>query len=545
MVCSLDFSLPRDLFFILLLQVSIWGSDSFSVIGPSEPIVAMLGADTVLPCRVSPAMSVENMEIRWFHSQFSDAVYVYQNGMEQAGEQLVDFKGRAELVKDYITEGRVAVRIHSLRVSDNGMYKCFFKKGSDLEEALLELKAISLGSGPHIFMVGPEDEGIRLKCTGKGWFPQPEIQWADAKGEKIPSLSEDETQDNDGLFQIEASLLVRDSSKTEVSCSMKNPFFGQEQVETIFIPEPFFPRTSPWKIAFVVTLVILGVFVGAVVYLARKERQKKKKLSEVKKEKEKESKAKESFEKELARRKTLYQQDWRKAELYPDWRKEQFKAVVFTLDPATAHPNLILSESRKHIYSKESVSQNGDAPTHQEQGESEAIFSVLGKIFLTAERQHWEVEVNIGTEVGSRTRWALGVCSDTAKRDGWFVERPEKNFWVVVYKAGEFIFPTSQRKSLSLRQHSCRIGVFLDWDAGNVSFYNMIDGSHIYSFTGITFCGTLRPYFSLQGAGASLTICAASDHTENCPDSSPKTSLTHLNSCDASVPQETNSLLPP
>uniref|UniRef100_A0A8C0I7G1 Ig-like domain-containing protein n=1 Tax=Balaenoptera musculus TaxID=9771 RepID=A0A8C0I7G1_BALMU len=218
------------------MAIFIPGQHSFLVIGPSEPIVAMLGADTVLPCRVSPAMSVENMEIRWFHSQFSDAVYVYQNGMEQAGEQLVDFKGRAELVKDYITEGRVAVRIHSLRVSDNGMYKCFFKKGSDLEEALLELKVISLGSGPHIFMVGPEDEGIRLKCTGKGWFPQPEIQWADAKGEKIPSLSEDETQDNDGLFQIEASLLVRDSSKTEVSCSMKNPFFGQEQVETIFIP---------------------------------------------------------------------------------------------------------------------------------------------------------------------------------------------------------------------------------------------------------------------------------------------------------------------
>ncbi|TKC38443.1 hypothetical protein EI555_002545, partial [Monodon monoceros] len=416
--------------------------NSFLVIGPSEPIVAVLGADTVLPCRVSPAMSVENMEIRLFHSQFSDAVYVYQNGMEQAGEQLVDFKGRAELVKDYITEGRVAVRMTASGSQTMECTNVFFKK-----------EVISLGSGTHIFMVGPEDEGIRLKCTGKGWFPQPEIQWEDAKGEKIPSLAEDKTQDNDGLFQFEASLLVRDRSKTEVSCSMKNPFFGQEQV------------------AFVVTLVILGAFTGAVVYLAQNERQKKKKLSEVKKEKEKESKAK-------ARRKKLYQQDWRKAELY---------AVVFTLDPATALPNLILSESRKHIYSKESVSQNGDAPTHQEQGESEAIFSVLGKIFLTVERQYWEVE----------------------------------------------------RKPLSLRQHSCKIGVFLDWDAGNVSFYSMIDGSHIYPFTGITFCGTLHPYFSLQGAGASLTICAASDHTENCPDSSPKTSLTHLSNCDTSVPQET------
>ena len=120
----------------------LYSTDSFLVIGPSEPIFAMLGTDTVLPCRVSPAMSVENMELRWFRSQFSEAVYVYKDGTEQVEEQLVDFKGRAELVKDYINEGRVAVRIYSLRISDNGMYKCFFKKDNDFEEATLELKVV-------------------------------------------------------------------------------------------------------------------------------------------------------------------------------------------------------------------------------------------------------------------------------------------------------------------------------------------------------------------------------------------------------------------
>ncbi|XP_014690572.3 butyrophilin subfamily 1 member A1-like isoform X1 [Equus asinus] len=545
MVGSLHFSLPSDLFSILLLQVSMWGSDSFLVIGPSEPIVAMLGADTVLPCRVSPAMSVENMELRWFRSQFSEAVYVYQDGMEQTGEQLVDFKGRAELVKDYIAEGRVAVRIHSLRISDNGMYKCFFKKGSDYEEAILELKVIGLGSAPHIFMVGPEDEGIRLTCTGKGWFPQPEVQWKDAKGEKLPSLSEDETQDDDGLFQLEASLIVRDSSKREVFCSMKNPFFGQEQEATISIPEPFFPRTSPWKVAFAVTFLILGIFVGAVMFLAWKEQQEKKRVREAMEEKEKESKAKESLEKELVRRKELYQQDWRKAKLYADWRKEQFEEVAVTLDPDTAHPNLILCKSGKHVSSIENVPQNCDAPTYQGQGESETIFSVLGQNSFTTGRHYWEVEVKTGTEVGPGTRWALGVCSDTVKREGWFVESPEKNFWVMIYKDGEIRTLTSQPQILSLMQHSHRIGVFLDWEAGDVSFYNMVDGSHIYSFTEVTFCGILHPYFSLQGPGTSITICLASDCTENCPDSSPKTSLARLRSCDMDVPQEANSLLPP
>ncbi|XP_014937153.3 butyrophilin subfamily 1 member A1-like isoform X1 [Acinonyx jubatus] len=538
MVGFLDFSLLRDFFSLLLLQVSMWGSDSFLVISPSEPIVAMLGMDTVLPCHVSPAMSAENMELRWFRSEFSEAVYVYQDGMEQVGEQLVDFKGRAELVKDYITEGRVSVRIYSLRISDSGIYKCFFKKGSEFQEATLELKVIGLGSGPHVFMVGPEGTGIRLTCTGKRWFPQPEVQWKDAMGEKIPSLSEVETQDDDGLFQIEASLIVRDSSKREVSCSMKNPFFGQEQVETISIPESFFPRTSPWMTAFAVTFIILGIFLGAVVFLAWKERQEKKRAQEAQTEKEKESKDKESLEKELGRRKQLYQQDWRKAKLYADWRKEQFETVAVTLDPDTAHHNLILSENRKQVSLMGNAPQNCDASVRQGQGESETIFSVLGQNCFTTGRHYWEIEVNIGTEVGLEPRWAVGVCSDTAERDEWFVESPEKNFWVIAYNKGVLF---THLEFLSLRQHPQRIGVFLDLEDKDVSFYNMVDGSHIYSFTGITFYGTLRPYLSLQGAGTYVTICSASDDTENYPESSPKN---HLKSRDMGVAQEANPLLP-
>ncbi|XP_037376757.1 butyrophilin subfamily 1 member A1-like [Talpa occidentalis] len=528
-------SLLRELFSLLLLQVSMWSSDSFSVIGPTEPIVAMLGSDTVLPCRVNPPMSLENMELRWFRAQFSDAVLVYRNRAEQLGEQLVDYKGRTEMVKDYITEGRVAVRIHSLRVSDNGIYKCFFKKDTDFEEAILELRVIGLGSGPFISMVGPEDTGIRLKCTGKGWFPQPDILCKDAKGVKISPLSEVETQDDDGLYQMEVSLIVRDSSNRDVSCSMKNPFFGQEQEETISIPEPFFPRTSPWKIAFVLTFIILGIFVGTAVFLAWKGQQKNKKLQEVKEEKEKECKDKENFQKELERRKELYKHDWKKSKLYADWRKEQFIPVDVTLDQKTAHHNLHVSEDRKQV-------------SIQSQDESEDIFSVLGQNCFSQGRHYWEVEVNLEDEVGPGARWALGVCSDTVKREGWFVESPEKNFWVVSYKDGEFRIPILKEQQggksqdshcLSPRCLPKKIGVFLDWEEGDVSFYNMVDGSHIYSFSRIKFCGTLCPYFSLQGSGTSVTICS-----EKHPDSSPKTPETHLTNCDTDVLQEANSLLP-
>uniref|UniRef100_A0A673TIE3 Butyrophilin subfamily 1 member A1 n=1 Tax=Suricata suricatta TaxID=37032 RepID=A0A673TIE3_SURSU len=458
---------------LILSSLWLYSTDSFLVISPSEPIVAMLGTDAMLPCHVFPAMSVENMELRWLRSEFSEAA------------SLVDFKGRTELVKDYITEGRVSVRIYSLRISDSGIYKCFFKKGSDFQEATLELKVIGVGSGPRVFMVGPEDTGIRLTCTGKGWFPQPEVQWKDATGEKISSLSEVETQDDEGLFQIEASLIVRDRSKREVSCSMKNPFFGQEQVETISIPESFFPRASPWMAAFAGTFLILGIFLGNINCFT--------------------SSSVALLHIFLHSPFLVFVSFLRPTSIHcgMTYFSLPVSAVAVTLDPDRVHPNLKLSENRKKVSLMENAPENCDASVNQGPGESETIFSVLGQNCFTTGRHYWEIEVNIGTEVGPETRWAVGVCSDTVNTDGWFVESPEKDVWVIAYKKGVL---TSPQGSLSLRQHPQRIGVFLDWEDGDVSFYNMVGGSHIYSFSGITFYGTLCPYLSLQGPSTLLQM---------------------------------------
>lgn len=217
--------------------------------------------------------------------------------------------------------------------------------------------------------------------------------------------------------------------------------------------------------------------------------------------------------------------------------------MAVTLDPNTAHRNLSLSENGKSF--TENVPPNGDTPALQDQGASEDILNVLGQECPSAGRHYWEVEVKAKIDDGSGTKWALGVCSKTALRKGWFVESPEKKFWVVMYKEGKVSVPASHKESLSLRQLPRRIGVFLDWDAKQVSFYNMIDGSHIHSFTRIPVHEPLYPYFSLRGAGTSLTICLDSDHTETRPDSSPKPLVTHSNRCDLSVPQEALSLLPP
>ncbi|XP_038531191.1 butyrophilin-like protein 1 isoform X11 [Canis lupus familiaris] len=148
-----------------------------------------------------------------------------------------------------------------------------------------------VGSAPQVRIQGPEEDGIRVMCMASGWFPKPQVQWRALSGEKFLMFSETYAQDAEGLYSVEAALVVRDSSSGNVTCSVLNPILGQEKVMAIFIPEPFFPQTSPWKPAFMVTLTVLTLLIfGAAYYTKREhtakqqERQEREKLHRDKEE---------------------------------------------------------------------------------------------------------------------------------------------------------------------------------------------------------------------------------------------------------------------
>ncbi|XP_006896319.1 PREDICTED: butyrophilin-like protein 1-like [Elephantulus edwardii] len=267
-------SLPTRGSAVFSLFISVF-TDEFIVIGPKDPIIAVLGGETILPCTLSPAMNVETMELRWFRSKFSEAVYIYQNRQEQRAEQMPQYRGRTSLVRDLLNQGEAAVRIDKVQVSDNGMYTCFFRKGGFYEEATLEVKVAGVGSVPEVSIEGPEEDGVRVVCTTSGWFPKPQLQWKDVSGEKFLAFTEAHSQDSEGLFHMEASLVVRDRSAGNVTCSILNPILGQEKGKAIFIPEPFFPQTSPWKPTFIVIIIIMGLLIFLAAYFIKREHSEK------------------------------------------------------------------------------------------------------------------------------------------------------------------------------------------------------------------------------------------------------------------------------
>uniref|UniRef100_A0A674JGJ5 Ig-like domain-containing protein n=1 Tax=Terrapene triunguis TaxID=2587831 RepID=A0A674JGJ5_9SAUR len=125
----------------------------FTVTGPDYPVTAIVGEDIVLPCHLSPRMSAKNMEVRWFQSEFSSFVHLYQHGKDQYEQQMPEYHGRTELLQAGITDGNVALRIANIRPSDEGQYHCLVQDGVFYEEAVLELK------------VAGKPRSVRDECT--------------------------------------------------------------------------------------------------------------------------------------------------------------------------------------------------------------------------------------------------------------------------------------------------------------------------------------------------------------------------------------------
>ncbi|XP_043534135.1 zinc-binding protein A33-like isoform X2 [Chiloscyllium plagiosum] len=178
-----------------------------------------------------------------------------------------------------------------------------------------------------------------------------------------------------------------------------------------------------------------------------------------------------------------------------------------TLDPCTAHPQLILSEDRTSVRHK---NQRQSLPRSPRRFDSWAF--VLGSKGFTSGRHYWEVEVR------DKTEWGVGVTRESAKRMGGIDPKPESGYWVVGLISGKGYFALTSPTGLCLKPdvNPQKIGVFLDYEGGQVSFYNVDNMCHLYTFT-YTFTERIFPIFNpgwnFDGKNpALLTICGLKGH---------------------------------
>nr|XP_020146088.1 E3 ubiquitin-protein ligase TRIM11 isoform X2 [Microcebus murinus] len=166
-----------------------------------------------------------------------------------------------------------------------------------------------------------------------------------------------------------------------------------------------------------------------------------------------------------------------------------------TLDPDTANPELVLSEDRRSVQRGDLRQALPDSPERFDPGPC-----VLGQERFSSGRHYWEVEV------GDRSSWALGVCREDANRKEQGELSASNGFWILVFLGSYYNCP--ERAFAPLREPPRRVGVFLDYEAGHLSFYSATDGSLLFVFPETPFSGALRPLFSpLSSSPIPMTIC--------------------------------------
>ncbi|KAM4606029.1 uncharacterized protein ACJ7VT_016300 [Polymixia lowei] len=177
-------------------------------------------------------------------------------------------------------------------------------------------------------------------------------------------------------------------------------------------------------------------------------------------------------------------------------------ACELTLDPNTVNRYLSLSERNRKVTR---VEEEQSYPDHPER--FDFYHQVLCREGLTG-RCYWEVERRGWVYIGVTYR---GIEREGRGGDCW-IGGNNKSWSLCCYHNGYRAWYNKQSTDISLLSSGCnRVGVYLDWSAGSLSFYRVSSDTltHIHTFHS-TFTEPLYPGFGFGfrfGSGSSVSLC--------------------------------------
>ncbi|XP_061088606.1 zinc-binding protein A33-like [Conger conger] len=152
------------------------------------------------------------------------------------------------------------------------------------------------------------------------------------------------------------------------------------------------------------------------------------------------------------------------------------------LDPKTAHPDLSLSDELTTVTFTNTKQKCPDNPER-----FKCCMAVQGSEGFTSGKHSFEVNV------GNKTSWDIGVANKSIIRKSGIPLCPKNGFWLLSHRNGDMYKAGSIK--LTLKKKPQTIRVQLNYDRGEVSFFDSSDMAPFHTFTD-TFTEGVYPYFS-------------------------------------------------
>ncbi|KAM4609118.1 uncharacterized protein ACJ7VT_014949 isoform 2-T2 [Polymixia lowei] len=159
------------------------------------------------------------------------------------------------------------------------------------------------------------------------------------------------------------------------------------------------------------------------------------------------------------------------------WKWISKAAVEITLDPSTANPSLKVSPDRRAVKMDQIIESENNPwdGFNRSRTTYDGWWCVLGAEGYVSGRYYWEVDVR------GKREWRIGVVKESAPRNGFATLNTTTGYWTLHLQLMQLMAVTSPVTKLD-RNVPGRLGLFLDMEEGQVSFYDAEQKKHIYTF---------------------------------------------------------------
>ncbi|XP_056406317.1 E3 ubiquitin-protein ligase TRIM39-like [Hyla sarda] len=165
--------------------------------------------------------------------------------------------------------------------------------------------------------------------------------------------------------------------------------------------------------------------------------------------------------------------------------------VDLLLDMDTSAPNVRVSEDLRTVSWSETFQNLPETPERFEK------YQILSTMSFSSGQHYWEVETS------KNGAWRIGVCYPSIERKGAdCIIGDNKKSWSLSLIVRHAVVHDHQAEKLYIRVQSHKYGIYLDYEAGQLSFYELGDPiQHIHTFTA-TFTEPLYPAFYVSACRA-------------------------------------------